>query len=154
MGKHRSIEAVQWYKKGDHPAVRYYRTPEINGQSKCPHCGVTMHKHGWIDKADAGHTVCPQDWIIDNGSGEFYPCKPYIFYKYIQTHNSQNCKIKNFLKTIPINKNIDENGLEVYMDILTIILSEKFTKQHAILLSVLLRRMDCCDWISLEISCV
>ncbi len=65
-----------------------------------------------------------------------------------------NHYFKKFLKNHTITKNIDENGLEVYEDVLTIIFSEKFTKQHAILLSVLLRRMDCCDWDPIEISCL
>lgn len=50
------------------------------------------------------------------------------------------------------------NGLkhlctEAYADLIGVIFSEKFTLQHAILLSVLLRRMDCCEMEPLEISC-
>lgn len=42
------------------------------------------------------------------------------------------------------------NGLkhlctEAYADLVDVIFGEKFTTQHAILLSVLLRHMDCCD---------
>jgi len=74
--------------------------------------------------------------------------------KYIKGVYVINTYINHFLKTTQINKNIDDNGLEAYEDILTIIFSEKFTKQHAILLSVLLRRMDCCDWDPIEISCL
>ncbi len=29
--------------------VRYYRHPNIDGQTVCKHCGNTMHNHGWID---------------------------------------------------------------------------------------------------------
>lgn len=43
---------------------------------------------------------------------------------------------------------------EVYADLLDIIFSDKFTLQHAILLSVLLRRMDCCELEPFEISCL
>lgn len=29
--------------------VRYYRTPAIDGQDQCKHCGEIMHRHGWIE---------------------------------------------------------------------------------------------------------
>lgn len=92
------IEATQWFKSGDHPdddreafdagsgsflgegkVVRYYRHPDVDGQSKCVHCGVIMHDHGWIDTLEGGHNVCPGDWIITGVAGERYPCKPDIF---------------------------------------------------------------------------
>ena len=59
--------------------VRYYRTPELDGQSHCKHCGQIMHVHGWIDTLEGGHTVCPGDWVITGVKGEHYPCKPDIF---------------------------------------------------------------------------
>jgi hypothetical protein len=43
---------------------------------------------------------------------------------------------------------------EPYADLIVVIFGEKFTLQHAILLSVLLRRMDCCDLEPFEISCL
>ena len=92
------IEAHQWHKNGDHPKdnilpigtyqgpldaegklVRYYRHPDKSGEELCKHCGVRMHEHGWIDTLEAGHNVCPGDWIIKGVAGEFYPCKPDIF---------------------------------------------------------------------------
>ena len=93
------IEAHKWFKNGDHPdddiivvtgsdgkpfesegkLVRYYRTPELDGQNVCVHCGNIMHNHGWIETLEGGHTVCPGDWIIEGVAGEFYPCKPDIF---------------------------------------------------------------------------
>lgn len=103
MGKYRKrpvvIEAWQWFKNGDHPAdncrtfigfdgkpfqdeghvVRYYRRPEFDGRNACKHCGDIMHNHGWIDTLEAGHNVCPGDWIITGVAGEMYPCKPEIF---------------------------------------------------------------------------
>jgi hypothetical protein len=93
------IEATQWLKNGDHPedncptietvtgnfegegkVVRYYRTPRLDGQDACKHCGVIMHLHGWIDTLEGGHIVCPGDWIITGVKGERYPCKPDIFH--------------------------------------------------------------------------
>lgn len=93
------VDAVQWFKNGDHPAdnretctdsngrqfngegkvVRYYRNPDGNGARTCEHCGRTMFYHGWIDTLEGGHIVCPGDWIITGVKGEFYPCKPDIF---------------------------------------------------------------------------
>lgn len=87
------IEATRWFKNGDHPqddcwrlfedtgemprkpregkVVRYYRTPSMDGQTKCKHCGDIMHNHGWIDTLEGGHTVCPGDWIITGVKGEY-----------------------------------------------------------------------------------
>lgn len=99
------IEATQWFKNGDHPndntemvypdsgatqfepflsegkIVRYYRTPKLDGEEKCKHCGNIMHVHGWIDTLEGGHIVCPADWIITGVNSENYPCKPDIFEK-------------------------------------------------------------------------
>ena len=96
------IEATQWFENADHPLdesemiypksssnpflsegkiVRYYRTPDMDGQNKCKHCSIIMHKHGWIDTLEGGHIVCPSDWIITGVNGENYPCKPDIFEK-------------------------------------------------------------------------
>jgi hypothetical protein len=93
------IEAVQWFKNGDHPEdkcelipvtegepflsegdiVRRYRHPEIPGEMFCPHCDHSFNEHGFIDTLEGGHTVCVGDWIIKGVKGEFYPCKPDIF---------------------------------------------------------------------------
>ena len=58
------IEATQWFKMGDHPAVE-----ESLGNDQ----------FGWIDTLEGGHIVSPGDWIITGVKGEHYPCKPDIF---------------------------------------------------------------------------
>ncbi|WP_211097441.1 hypothetical protein [Herbaspirillum sp. ST 5-3] len=101
------IEAHQWFKNGDHPldhdpigyanptstdldrywdykqtegkVVRYYRRPDVSGDSLCEQCGEPHHGHGWIDTLEQGHRVCPGDFIITGVKGEMYPCKPDIF---------------------------------------------------------------------------
>lgn len=93
------IEASQWFRNGDHPedggrrfdtepfrgalmeglVVRYYRRPDVPGDSLCEQCGQPHHVHGWIDTLEQGHRVCPGDWIITGVKGERYPCKPDIF---------------------------------------------------------------------------
>ena len=66
MGMYRKkpviIEATQWFKMGDHPAV----TEFVRG-------------YGWVKTLEGGHTVTPGDWIITGVHGEHYPCKPDIF---------------------------------------------------------------------------
>ena len=93
------VEATQWFKNGGHPedgtetfeegefkgqllegnVVRYYRTPDLDGDRACDKCGNIMHFHGWIDTLEGGHIVCPGDWIITGVANEKYPCKPDIF---------------------------------------------------------------------------
>jgi hypothetical protein len=105
-----AVEAVRWFKNGDHPedyaadtqgfeggelrtftgaerranawegsVVRYFRRPDVPGETPCQHCAQTMHVHGWIDTLEGGHIVCPGDWVITGVMGERYPCKPDIF---------------------------------------------------------------------------
>lgn len=59
------IEAAQWFKHGDHPAVRVYL---MDGEPR-----------GWIYTLEGGHIVTPGDYIITGVKGEHYPCKPDIF---------------------------------------------------------------------------
>ena len=80
--------------------VRYYRTPSLDGQDKCKHCGRIMHDHGWIDTLEGGHIVCPGDWIITGVSDEKYPCKPDIFaktYEAVETESNVSDEEKKTL---------------------------------------------------------
>lgn len=58
------VEAVQWFKHGDHPGVT---ADENNGP------------FGYIDTLEGRLRVEPGDWIITGVAGESYPCKPDIF---------------------------------------------------------------------------
>jgi hypothetical protein len=64
------IEATQWFKMGDHPAVML-------------HCNQVLVEdlapYGWVKTLEGGHIVTPGDWIITGVKGEHYPCKPDIF---------------------------------------------------------------------------
>lgn len=78
------IEAFQWFKVSEYDEnvkriVDYYRHPDVPGSSKCKHCAIIMHDHGWIDTLEGGHIVCPTDFIITGIAGEHYPCKQNIF---------------------------------------------------------------------------
>lgn len=67
------IEAKQWFKHGDHPAVKKVMVGD----------GVsdkwTESDSGWVNTLEGGHMVTPGDWIITGVKGEHYPCKPDIF---------------------------------------------------------------------------
>lgn len=109
------IEATQWFKNGDHPEdgsaemegkiVRYFRRPDIAGDSFCRHCGKEMRHHGWIDTLDGGHIVCPGDFVITEVNGEKYPCRPDIFeqiYEHVDLvkQNSSKAEIVDVLNKI------------------------------------------------------
>jgi len=81
MAKYRKkpivVEAVQWFKPGDHPLVvedKYAHCVNV-----CRVCSRPESHHGWIRTLEGGHVVCPGDWIITGIKGEVYPCKPDIF---------------------------------------------------------------------------
>lgn len=65
------IEATQWLKHGDHPAVLIAPLEMITE--------FRLDWHGWIQTLEGGHIVTPGDWIITGVKGEHYPCKPDIF---------------------------------------------------------------------------
>jgi hypothetical protein len=72
------VKALGW--EGE--VVRYYRKPEKDGQQICPHCGKTLHEHGWIDGTDKGaldYKVCPGDFVVTGTEGEYYTVKPDMF---------------------------------------------------------------------------
>lgn len=72
------VEAVQWWRLSDHPAVEaFIREPH---NRVCKSCGGPLTgTHGWVETLEGGHIVCPGDYIITGVSGEHYPCKPAIF---------------------------------------------------------------------------
>lgn len=57
------IEATQWFKDGDHPAVKM----------------ANRGRDAIIHTLEGPHFVTPGDWIITGVKGEHYPCKPDIF---------------------------------------------------------------------------
>ena len=76
-----TIVASQWFKSGDHPAVR-----DISDSDDLFFTGmggailVEREKFGVIGTLESpNHLVTPGDWIITGVKGEHYPCKPDIF---------------------------------------------------------------------------
>lgn len=73
------IEATQWFKHGDHPAVLL---PHYGGgvaYNYAAEHGLDVDTLGWVLTLETGHVVSPGDWIITGVQGERYPCKPDIF---------------------------------------------------------------------------
>jgi hypothetical protein len=60
------VDAEQWFKPGDHPAVV---------------CEAGRQDLGYVDTPEGRLRVDPGDWIITGIAGEHYPCKPDIFDK-------------------------------------------------------------------------
>ena len=75
------IEAVQWFKEGDHPNVVFMKS--MGGQSWLSDKWAIQTLEGW-------HVVTPGDWIITGVSNEQYPCKPDIFEKTYEPVNEEN----------------------------------------------------------------
>ena len=78
------IEATQWFKHGDHPAVTIMPR------------GKESPDKGWVHTLEGGHEVTPGDWIITGVKGEHYPCKPDIFeatYEEVREKVMHSCDI-------------------------------------------------------------
>jgi len=60
------VDAVQWFKPGDHPNVQPYESPGVRG-------------FGCIETPEGLTLVAPGDWIITQGNGDHRPCSPDIF---------------------------------------------------------------------------
>ena len=78
------VDAVQWFKHGDNPAVELFIDENhlVNTGAICEgleSCGGLLIDHGSIKTLEGWHIVCPNDWIITGIKGEKYPCKPDIF---------------------------------------------------------------------------
>ena len=85
MAKYRKkpvvIEATQWFKMGDHPAVEdYWCKAECHDYARERGLSTEERKKlGWVKTLEGAHVVCSGDWIITGVKGEHYPCKPDIF---------------------------------------------------------------------------
>ena len=78
MAKYRKkpvvIDAVQWFKDGDHPAVIEH--VHTIWDKEVP---VQINRFYSIGSLEGPMRVSPGDWIITGVKGEHYPCKPDIF---------------------------------------------------------------------------
>jgi len=94
------IEAIQWFKNGDHPKdnlrkiyqdpqsgsffwsegeyIRRFASLDHKSEHYCT-CGKKFKEHGFLDTAQGGHRVCPGDWVMEDSDGIPYPCKDSVF---------------------------------------------------------------------------
>jgi hypothetical protein len=87
MSKYRKkpivIEAVQWFKHGDHPEVHERGRMTIStgfGDNYAEReSEVSLEGCGFIHTLEGDHVVTPGDWIVRGVKGELYSCKPDIF---------------------------------------------------------------------------
>jgi hypothetical protein len=78
------VEAGQWFKHGDHPAVRHASEKEVRSLLgdkffRAPNLFERWRAIGIVGTLEGSHIVSPGDWIIQGVKGEFYPCKPDVF---------------------------------------------------------------------------
>lgn len=67
MTKYRSkktVEAVRWWKAGDHKNVSQLHMHGLTDQNACPYCSAPLSGHGEIMCAGDLCGVCPGDWIV------------------------------------------------------------------------------------------
>ena len=83
MKKSVVVEAVQWFKPGDHPAVGTATDTGMITLEPAPGVDpedVTLTGFtGYIDMPEGRLKVEAGDWIITGVAGENYPCKPDTF---------------------------------------------------------------------------
>ena len=57
------VEAVRWWKQGDHPEVHEWNTGIFGVPTRtCLYCHQAYSVHGEVHS----YTVCPGDWVIDD----------------------------------------------------------------------------------------
>lgn len=66
------IEAKQWHKMGDHPAVVKYT-------NQGGYAVKGIGPYGWVQTLEGGHIVSVGDWIATGIKGEHWPIKPDVF---------------------------------------------------------------------------
>lgn len=78
------IDAVQWFKDGDHAAVQMCWFQSDGQLRATPNSSPLINVYGCVQSPaiktlEGWHQVTPGDWIITGVKGEVYPCKPDIF---------------------------------------------------------------------------
>lgn len=98
-----TVEAVQWFKVGDHPKDRIgevlshphmkgevvrgpesafivpYKPPKHVKERNDTLCGETWSAHGILDSDGVKIIVCPGDWIVTEEDGWSYTERPTTF---------------------------------------------------------------------------
>ena len=98
-----TVEAVQWFKVGDHPNdrlgevlahphmvgdvkrgaesayIKPYQTSKNLGGKRDTLCGEAWRDHGLLDSNGIKIVVCPGDWIVTEEDGRSYTERPADF---------------------------------------------------------------------------
>ncbi len=73
-----TIEAIQWFKLGDHERVQGMTGDWEPTPGKCDFCMRAYIDHGFIETLTGGQLVCPGDWVLTDDRGD-HPCRAAIF---------------------------------------------------------------------------
>ncbi len=73
------VDAVQWFKHGDHPAVDRWAVKSTILSEEPFVVGEPREWVNYVLTLEGEMRVSPGDWIITGVKGEHYPCKPDIF---------------------------------------------------------------------------
>ena len=80
--KERVLKFTRWYghdhERSEDAVVRYWRRPDVPGDTPCGQCGEIMDLHGWLDTGGDGQRVCPGDYVVTNGV-QTVPVKAAVF---------------------------------------------------------------------------
>ena len=73
------VEAVQWFKMGDHPKVQecgdgnLFLYPNLFPGQRCSFCNHLYEEHGSINAPEGIRRICPGDWVLKDEHGAFHP---------------------------------------------------------------------------------
>lgn len=89
-----TVEAVQWKRHGDHPAVKPEIPSNFVGEK------IKPETHGLIETVMGPMLVSPGDWIVGSAAGEQYAVPGEIFAAtYIPASGSEEARAKGYRQT-------------------------------------------------------
>lgn len=90
-----TVDAIKWMKNGDHPqdgtdfdehgillegkVIRYFRDPNVDGETICALCGERAHVHGFLDLPNGAQIVCPGSFVVTKDDGTTIALSPKDF---------------------------------------------------------------------------
>lgn len=67
--KAKPVNAIQWFKEGDHAAVKFH---PYCGYRACPICDGENKNYYYVKQSDKVLYVDPGDWIVEDSEGVMY----------------------------------------------------------------------------------
>lgn len=93
------VEAVQWFREGDHPAVSARVTRNAIGLTACPVCSLELRTHGFLEDGGSSPMVCPGDWVV-NEKGVLSLYSNTRFFKYFNEGRRKNDKGRYYRRNL------------------------------------------------------